>query len=163
MPKRPSWVSASTAFRAVYDDIGKSVSAVGTKLGGKVDYNINSLTPEQGQFQNACAIRMSHVLNETGTAIPTLSGKTVSGDGGRHYFFRLQDLVAFLKSRLGPPDLVFTPPTRQKLAGRRGILIFEVNGWVDASGHATLWSGNSCADQCFFDHATKAYLWMLED
>jgi len=58
--KKPRLDSAKMAFRKVYDDIGKSVSAVGTLIGGKVDYNINQLTPAQGQFQNACAIRMSY-------------------------------------------------------------------------------------------------------
>jgi len=61
--ERPKFGLAAKAFNGVYDDIGKSVSAVGTLIGGKADYYINKLTPAQGQFQNACAIRMSYVLN----------------------------------------------------------------------------------------------------
>ena len=63
--KRPSLLQAQLAFKDVYEKSGKTVSGVGKTIGGKVDYNINSLTPEQGAFQNACAIRMSYVLNKT--------------------------------------------------------------------------------------------------
>jgi len=30
-----------------------------------------------------------------------------------------------------------------KLAGRNGIVAFEVSGWGDASGHFTLWDGGA--------------------
>ena len=72
---RPKLQKAKLAFRQVYDDIGKSVPAVGKLIGGKVNYNINNLTPAQGQFQNACAIRMSYVLNQSGIKYPTFRVK----------------------------------------------------------------------------------------
>ena len=30
-----------------------------------------------------------------------------------------------------------------KLSGRNGIVVFDVSGWGDASGHFTLWDGNA--------------------
>jgi hypothetical protein len=30
-----------------------------------------------------------------------------------------------------------------KLSNRKGIVVFEVSGWGDASGHFTLWNGTS--------------------
>jgi hypothetical protein len=51
--KRPHLSLALSSFKEIYDDVGKSVPAVGRAIGGKVNYNINSLKPEQGAFQNA--------------------------------------------------------------------------------------------------------------
>ncbi len=96
---RPKLQKAKLAFRQVYDDIGKSVPAVGKLIGGKVNYNINNLTPAQGQFQNACAIRMSYVLNQSGIKIPHLPGKTVSGKRGDWYLYKVIDLIDFLKKQ----------------------------------------------------------------
>ncbi|WP_275556011.1 T6SS effector amidase Tae4 family protein [Mixta sp. Marseille-Q2659] len=36
-----------------------------------------------------------------------------------------------------------------------GILIFTVNSWSDASGHATLWNGYTCSDHCYFPLANR--------
>ncbi|MFP6791216.1 MAG: hypothetical protein VB954_14640 [Thalassolituus sp.] len=63
--KRPNIEDAWKAFKEVYDDVGKTVSGVGTKIGGKVDYNINKIPQGQGRFENACAIRLSYVLNQS--------------------------------------------------------------------------------------------------
>ena len=51
---RPKLSLAKRSFREVYDDIGKSVSAVGAKIGGKVDFNINVVPVGKGRFENAC-------------------------------------------------------------------------------------------------------------
>jgi len=45
----------------------------------------------------------------------------------------------------------------------QGILVVEVNEWVDASGHATIWTGLQCTVHCYFPKANKAYLWILKD
>ncbi|WP_281257537.1 T6SS effector amidase Tae4 family protein [Mixta gaviniae] len=46
--------------------------------------------------------------------------------------------------------------------GLNGILIFIVDSWSDASGHATLWNGSLCSDHCYFPQASKAALWVLK-
>ncbi|MET2947696.1 hypothetical protein ABXV18_06275 [Vibrio owensii] len=51
----PSLLKMKVAFAKVNRD----VSEVGTIIGGKVNQNINVLTPKQGRFENACAIRLS--------------------------------------------------------------------------------------------------------
>lgn len=160
---RPKLQKTRLAFRKVYDDIGKSVSAVGTLIGGKVNYNINNLTPAQGQFQNACAIRMSYALNQSGIKIPHLPGKTVSGKGGDWYLYKVVDLIDFLKKRFGEPDVIFTTPTIGKLLPYKGIVVFEVDQWDDATGHATVWDGVTCSDKCYFEQSKKAYLWELKN
>lgn len=46
---------------SLFADVNVPVKAVGKKIGGKVEANI-----ESGVFKNACPIRMSYVLNRTG-------------------------------------------------------------------------------------------------
>ncbi|WP_249744299.1 T6SS effector amidase Tae4 family protein [Serratia marcescens] len=45
----------------------------------------------------------------------------------------------------GKPDLrvKFPPPGGGELAGKKGIILFEIAGWSDAGGHATLWNGKA--------------------
>ncbi|WP_052750144.1 hypothetical protein [Arsukibacterium sp. MJ3] len=69
MQTRAGFTASALAFRQVYDDVGKTVAGVGALIGGRVNHNINNITPAQGQFQNACAIRMSYVLNKTGVKV----------------------------------------------------------------------------------------------
>ncbi len=82
---RPKLNDAIREFKIV--NIG--VSDVGKLIGGKVDYNINTLTKVQGRFENACAIRMSYVLNNTGLKVPYISGLTVSGGNGNWYIYKV--------------------------------------------------------------------------
>lgn len=159
--ERPKLLKARHLFKKVYDDVGQSVSAVGTLIGGKVDYNINRLTPAQGQFRNACAIRMSYVLNNAGLKIPKMSGKTVSGKEGDWYLYKVKDLVSFMRKSFGEPDEIINIPTKSKLIPYKGIVVFEVDQWDDATGHATIWDGVSCSDKCYFTESKKAYIWNL--
>lgn len=105
---------------------------------------------------------MSYVLNKVGVKIPYFSGKTVSGKSGDWYFYKVVDLIAFIEKRFGKPDQTFPLPSVQKLANSKGIVIFEVDVWDDATGHATVWDGVSCSDKCYFSQSKKAYLWDLK-
>ncbi len=155
---RPSLAKAKKAFKEVYDNVGKTVSGVGRKIGGKVDYNINKITI--GRFENACAIRLSYVLNQTGYKVPKILGETVSGQAGNWYIYRITALIPHLIKQFGKPDYVFNNPTQQKLKNHKGILVFEVS-FRNATGHATIWDGVNCSDQCYFVQSKKAYLWEL--
>lgn len=159
MAKRPKLSQAIHAFV----NVNKSVSEVGTFIGGKVDYNINTLTKAEGRFENACAIRMSYVLNNTGHKIPMIAGQTVSGKSGNWYIFRVKTLIQYLKKIFGDPDYIIENPTASKLAKYKGIVIFEVDQWIDASGHATVWNGVNCSDRCYFTQAKRVYIWILKD
>ena len=115
-----------------------------------------------GFFKNACAIRMSYVLNQAGISIPQMSGKTVSGSDSSQYLYKVKDLVEFMRQRLGSPDFVFTNPRLGDFGESKGFLIFEVSGWSDATGHATLWDGAACSDRCYFSQSQKAHMWKLQ-
>jgi len=160
---RPKLSAAKLAFKEVYGNVGKTVSGVGTKIGGKVDYNINTVPKGQGRFENACAIRLSYVLNKTGHKIPYIAGQTVSGKNGEWYIYKVKTMIAYLKKAFGQPDHTFQNPTAGILAKHKGILVFEVDAWSDATGHATIWDGVDCSDKCYFPLSKKAYIWILKN
>lgn len=162
MTNRPKLSLISRAFKDVYNDEINDVSSVGTFIGGKVNHNINNLTPEQGRFENACAIRMSYALNKAGSKIPYMRGKTVSGKNGNWHFYTVENLKQHLINTFGKPDLEVKNPQPIDFKTKKGILVFDVN-WLDATGHATLWDGVNCSDKCYFPKASKAYLWELKD
>lgn len=156
---RPNLTKAVTKFK----NVNITAPQVGKFLGGKVNYNINTLTKAQGRFENACAIRMSYVLNNTGVKIPYISGQTVSGKNGNWYIYKVRTLIQFLKKKFGAPDHIITNPTLLKIDKLKGIIVFEVDQWVDASGHATIWDGTKCSDKCYFKESKKAYIWELKN
>ncbi|MBI6717193.1 T6SS effector amidase Tae4 family protein, partial [Pseudomonas syringae] len=40
---------------------------------------------------------------------------------------------------------------------KKGIILFEISGWTDAKGHATLFDGNLCYDHCYFNEPDVNY------
>ncbi|HEY9097263.1 MAG TPA: type VI secretion system amidase effector protein Tae4 [Thiobacillus sp.] len=163
---RPSFAAAWSASMNIYspaDPAGK----VAKVIGGYVARNINAAPPHN--WENTCAVRMSYILNQTGVSLPAIVGKTVSGADGRNYFFRVPDVINFLTQHWGKPDLIASYPQSGggSLAGKQGVILFEVMGWDNARGHATLWNGSSCYDHCYFNEpdatyrTNRAYFWSL--
>lgn len=154
---RPTFASAWTAALKIYDpiNIGKKVAET---IGGNVSLNINS-DDFSARWSNTCAVRISYILNETGFKIPAIRTKTVSGGDGRKYFFRVRDVIEFLKMRWGEPDkqVQYPPAGGGELANSKGLVLFEVSGWSDAAGHATLWDGTRCYDECYFNEPGVTY------
>lgn len=159
MAARPSLLKMKVAFAKVNRD----VSEASTIICGKVNHNINVLTPEQGRFENACAISMSYALNYAGFKVPYIKNKTVSGGQGNWYIHRVKDLINFLYQKFGELELVVQNPNGDKLSEYKGILVVDVDTWLDVSDHASIWTGLKCTDSCYFPDAKKAYLWKLED
>src|SRR5690606_5069184 len=115
MAQRPSFNLAWGAFSRV----NVPVEQVGRVIGGKVQVNIDA-----GIFTNACAIRMSYVLNQAGFPVQGNAGATSSGANGAKYLYRVKDLVPYLESLFGKPDHVRQNPTPTMFAGKKGILVF---------------------------------------
>lgn len=162
MTDRPKLNLMTKSFAEVHNLTVNSVSAVGSLIGGKVNHNINNLTPKQGRFENACAIRMSYALNKSDSKVPYMRGKTVSGKNGNWYIYTVENLKKYLLDTFGKPDLEIQNPQPTDFKNKKGFLIFDVN-WTDATGHATLWNGINCSDKCYFPKTSKAYLWELKD
>jgi hypothetical protein len=124
-------------------------------IGGKVLAN---------NFANTCAIRVSRAFNYSGAPIKYIPPNlTVSGSDGKWYIYRVKELIKFLNRSFGEPDVsVINKPYQDAIRGKKGIIVFEVDGWDDASGHATLWDGNTCSDKCYFPISKKVMLWELK-
>lgn len=153
---RPSFTLAWAASQRIYDpaNSGEKVAKV---IGGYVEKNILNPDPVQ-RWNNTCAVRMSYILNEVGLIIPSMPGKTVSGADKRQYFFRVKNLITFLEQRWGKAEIVKYPSSNGgALAGKKGLILFEVTGWQDAQGHATLFNGNMCYDHCYFNEPGVNY------
>lgn len=163
---RPSFATAWSASQRIYEPLNTSAK-VAEMIGGYVEFNINNPDPEQ-QWTNTCAVRMSYILNEAGLVIPTITRETVSGADKRQYFYRVKNLIKFLERRWGRPEIVKYPTSADALAGRKGLILFEISGWSDAQGHATLFNGRLCYDHCYFNqpeaayHTDKANFWSLK-
>jgi hypothetical protein len=128
---RPSFIAAWAASHRIYDPVN-SGARVENLTGGNVEKNINNATAAQ-HWNNTCAVRMSYILGEAGLMIPTIHGQTVSGADGRKYFFRVQDLIGFLKQRWGKAEVVKYPASGGgTFVGKKGVILFEVSGWSDA-------------------------------
>lgn len=121
-------------------------------------------------YENTCAVRMSYALNRSGLklgAAPSSGGDITAPDGYR-YWIRVSDLKPYLVKQFRgadeelklpaiPAALIGNPSAMSaqfksrvaqakawlddKLAGRNGIVVFDVTGWGNATGHFTLWNG----------------------
>lgn len=153
---RPSFTSAWAAAQRIYDS-ADSAGKVASIVGGNVAANINSLDPGS-RWTNTCAVRLSYILNYSGMSLPHIAGQTVSGADKRWYFFRVKNLISYLEQKWGKASIVKYPAANDPLlAGKKGLILFEVSGWSDAQGHATLFNGNACYDHCYFNEPGVNY------
>jgi hypothetical protein len=157
---RPMFQTMWHSFISVYGD--GSVPSVGRKIGGKVQENIElgMIDPKAG-FTNACAIRMSYSLNDSGMPISRGKWKTVSGGDKKQYIYRVSDLTRYLHNTFGKPDKIVKNPKPEDFSGLKGIIVFGVQ-WSDATGHATLWNRSTYSDHCCFPVAAEASIWLLK-
>jgi hypothetical protein len=136
--------------------VGMEAPDVYATIGGNV-YELYKENPTG--YANACALRLSRAFNYGGFKIAKSGpGYKVKGGDGKIYFLRVKDVIAFVKSNFGKPDYSVKPNAVDKTSdflGKKGILIFDVSGWGDASGHVTLWNGGECGDHCYFTHPTQ--------
>ena len=157
MNSRPRFISAWTAAKRIYDP-ANPLKKVKETIGGKVRQNFE-IPANIGGWENSCAVRMSYVLNYTGHSIPRYGNKTVSGADKKWYFYRVKDLIEYLKREWGQPDLIINYPRIpvDKLKNKNGLILFEISGWYDAGGHATFWDGRICVDHCYFNQPSANY------
>lgn len=127
--------------------------AVKALIGGNVDADY---------ITNCCTIRMSRALNESGAPIPKgFPGlTTVSGADGKRYALRVKEFRAYLRATYGPPALSARGGgVADGFVGVPGIIVFDVRGWSDASGHVDLWNGSACAYEGYWAQAFEVLLW----
>lgn len=150
---KPTFKMAWAASQRIYSpaNSGEKVAQV---IGGDVAAHIRD---KKNPWLNTCAVRMSYILGQSGLEIPATSGKTKKGGDKKNYFYRVRDVIAFLKSQWGMPEKISYPLSGGALAGRKGVILFDVEGWSDASGHASLFNGSTCYDHCYFNEPGATY------
>lgn len=114
------------------------------KIGGLVERNGN-LPESSGGWNNACAVRMSHMLNEAGHIVPHDDALSVSGkDKSKRYFFRVNDMEVHFREHFGEPDLLIEDRAFDSfdLPNEPGLILLDM--W--AIDHATIWNGAGSVD-----------------
>lgn len=114
-------------------------------------------------IQNACALRISRALNYSGAPLPPGSSDTfvrVKGADGMRYALRMRELRRHLQRTFGPPSLLTkekSPPSSWQT--NKGIIVFEVSGWSNATGHMDLWNGYDCEYHGYWSESFEVALW----
>lgn len=109
-------------------------------------------------------MRFSRSLNYSGYIINNqVSGfYTVKGKDKLNYLLRVKETIKFVQSKFGAPTNTFKSSeismsnVHSQLMGKTGIIIFDISGWSDATGHVTLWNGSTCGDSCYFNPSPPA-------
>ena len=147
----------------------------------KANYYIGKTTPDfikghigggvnASYINNTCVIKVSKALNaSSASAIPAhrYGLVTVVGQDKKNYALRVKEFKIYLLSKYGKPDLTYNksnPNAKQPedFNGKTGIIIFDVQGWSDATGHATLWDNNKCLDDSdYWNMAKVVELWIV--
>jgi hypothetical protein len=107
---------------------------------------------------NTCTIRMSYTFNHAGLLIPRgFAGlNVVSGGDGLNYAYRVAEFRQWMVAAVGKPAV---KGARSAVEGKKGVIMFDVRGWSDATGHFDLWNGGKCAHEEYFDKASQVWLW----
>ncbi len=123
---------------------------------------------------NTCAIRMSRSFNYADQVIPKSHKfddgskmNTTFGSDKKRYAYRVREFRKYLDALYGKPDLVHDNPgdggpVPEDFKKHKGIIVFEVKIWTDATGHIDLWDGKDCAGHAYFDKARQVALWSLK-
>jgi len=148
-------------------------------IGGRVDAD---------WITNTCAIRLSRGLNYSDNEIDRDSynlyaGQTISGADGKWYGFRVAEMNKYLLHHYGTPinlqknitvtqDNVYSEDNareterleeRAKALGIKGILMFNVHLWNDATGHLEPWNGYHVKAHEYFTKAQEVFVWTMEE
>lgn len=133
-------------------------------IGGKVQYN-----HDIGVFTNFCCIRVSRALNKSGH--PVAYFKDVGARGGgmkpavssgknhQWHIFRVRSLRKYMEKIYGAGEPFTSANYATGMNGRNGIVLYEVPGWNDASGHADCWEETKCLFKDYGDKAQEIYFW----
>jgi Type VI secretion system (T6SS), amidase effector protein 4 len=152
MKKLPPFEDLLRGFPAV------DAPSVKALVGGQIDAEY---------LTNMCVVRVTRALNEAGDLIgPHARGMwTLKGADKKRYGLRVKEFHKYMQETYGKPAI--TVKAESKGAGvsflpfvwKRGIMMFDVRGWADATGHFDLWNGLTNVYHGYFDKASTVHLW----
>jgi len=121
----------------------------------------------KNNIQNICTIRLSRAFNATGDPIKKIPGLSILiGNDKKRYAYRVSEITRYLENIYGPPTVSKESEEpealRKAVQGKRGIIIFKVKGWEEATGHADLWDGAHARYREYFHKAHKVLLWQID-
>lgn len=141
--KKPSW----TDMLNYYPNSTITTEVLYEEIGGGLPENLKK---NPNSWENSCAVRMCKALNYSKAKLPKApsAGGNIFGKDKNNYWIRVKDLKKYLVDKLttkskksadvdeiGGIDIV------DKFKDKKGIIVFDVSGWGNASGHFTLWDG----------------------
>ncbi len=155
----PAWKSLETHFPAF--DARTCAGLVGGKV--KLNHDI-------GVFTNFCCIRVSRALNLSGQPVTyfkdigpdrkSFTPAVSSGASGQWHVFRVRSLRKYMERTYGKGEAVVPVANYRKiLNNRRGIVLYVVPGWDDASGHADCWKDTGCLWEDYGFKASEILFW----
>jgi RHS repeat-associated protein len=140
-------------------------------VGGDVAKRFNEHENDAGgnAYANTCALRMSTALNKSGNDIDTdvknSKGQamyTETGGDGKDYALRKSDIKDYMKGEYGKADISTKSTDKNfdskvsEIKGQKGVIVFDVTGWGDATGHVTIYDGKgACGHDCYFPDSDK--------
>ena len=77
---------------------------------------------------------------------------TLTGADGHAYIYRVRELRAYLNAAIGVTPKRVTKEFNKAFIGQRGLVLFEVEGWGSAGGHAALWDGHNFKEAAHDDY-----------
>lgn len=142
--------------------------------------SINPRYENEPAYQNTCAMRLSKSLNYCkGHEIPKKQNLyCIIGVDKKRYAVRVREMKKYIRDKYSKPDFELTAAKgvidKSSILGKQGIIVFDVSGWSDASGHFSLWDGSKVlydGGHDYFDlyevdsnnkiiQVTKCYLWL---
>jgi hypothetical protein len=137
--------------------------------------------PAETWISNTCAIRVSYAMNEAGFVIdhavqdqrsltdPNGKINFISDRSGvrngRYYVYRVDEFARYMLKKYGKPqiwgkgDKKGGDDLRRAVQGRKGVILFVVKSWSDATGHFDLWDGSKASHDDYFSVASDVFLW----
>lgn len=157
---RPKWDDMIKNYPNTSVDVITLYNEIGNGL-------IDLYNKSAEDWENTCSFRMSKGLNYSGFKLPynnskyraegTKGGGVHVGKDKLNYWYRVGELGRYMDEHLGTPELDLTlkkagvgekkiglsTENWDKLSKLKGIIMFKVSGWGNASGHFTLWDGKN--------------------
>jgi hypothetical protein len=155
VPLRPPPVSGLPPFESLWNNYPpeSDVPTVKRAIGGHVD---------AAWIENTCAVRLSRALNYSNRPIPNNRADlhVVTGGDQKYYAFRVKEMRRYLESSYGKATYVASGAgAHMHMRNKRGIIMFDVRGWSNATGHFDIWNGSEARHHAYFSESREVLLW----